>query len=136
MAMTKAFTVGNTVITVNGRVIEDWGVQEPPFEDEPIDAKRTLLRGQGGNSVVLERKNPGRRIRMYLLPGSSDSSYLHSLYLTGAKLTISRNQVGALNSAIATEAVIVQEEAVTRAGSTSISDDVYTIECNDWDEIR
>ena len=70
------------------------------------------------------------------MAGSADSAYLHSLYMTGAVLTISRNQVGAVNGAIATEAIIVQEEAVTRAGSTSISDDVYVIEANDWDEIR
>lgn len=136
MAISKAFTIENTVVTVNGRAIEDWGQQDPAFEDEPIDQKRTLIRGQGGNCTVLERKNAGRRIRLYLMAGSADSAYLHSLYMTGAVLTISRNQVGAVNGAIATEAIIVQEEAVTRAGSTSISDDVYVIEANDWDEIR
>lgn len=136
MAITKAFTVSNTVITVNGRAIEDWGQQDPPYLDEPIDQKRTVVRGQGGNAVVLERKNPGRRITLYLLPGSADSSYLNGLYKSGAIVTLTRNQVGATNAAIGTEGVIVNDAEVTRAGSTSISDDVYVIEMNDWEDAR
>lgn len=136
MAITKAFTVSNTVVTVNGRSIEDWGQQDPPFQDDPVDQKRTVVRGQGGNAVVLERKNPGRRITMYLLPGSADSAYLHGLYLSGDIVTVTRNQVGVVNSAIGTEGVVVQEESVTRGGSTAISDDVYVIDMNDWTEVR
>lgn len=136
MAITKAFTVSNTVVTMNGRSIEDWGQQDPPFQDDPVDPKRTVVRGQGGNAVVLERKNPGRRIMLYLLPGSADSAYLHGLYLSGDIVTVTRNQVGVVNSAIGTEGVVVQEESVTRGGSTSISDDVYVIDMNDWTEIR
>ena len=136
MAITKAFTESNTVVTLNGRAIEDWGQQDPPFQDDPVDQKRTVVRGQGGNAVVLERKNPGRRITLYLLPGSADSAYLHGLYLSGDIVTLTRNQVGVLNSAIGTEGVVVQEESVTRAGSTSISDDVYVIDMNDWTEVR
>ena len=136
MAITKAFTDSNTVVTLNGRAIEDWGQQDPPFQDDPVDQKRTVVRGQGGNAVVLERKNPGRRITLYLLPGSADSAYLHGLYLSGDIVTLTRNQVGVLNSAIGTEGVVVQEESVTRAGSTSISDDVYVIDMNDWTEVR
>lgn len=136
MAISFAFSVENTVITVNSRAIEDWGAAEPPYSDVPIDQKRTLIRAQGGNAVVLERKNPGRRITLNLLPGSADSAYLHALYVSGDPITISRNQVGSMNAAIATEGVIVQEGENTRAGSTSISDDQYIIEVNDWDEVR
>ena len=75
MALTKAFTIENTVVTVNGRSISDWGMTDPAYSDEPIDNKRNLLRGLGGNAVVLERSNPGRRATLNLRPGSADSAF-------------------------------------------------------------
>ena len=136
MAITQAFSVDDTVVTINGRSIDDWGQQDPPYQDEPIDPKHTLIRAQGGNAVALKRKNPGRRVTMYLIPGSADSAYMKSLMDSSAVITLSRNQVGATNAAIGTEGMIVNDDAITRNGATSISDDVYIMEFNDWSDIR
>lgn len=136
MAITTAFTIENTVVTVNGRQIEDWGNADPAFSDEPIDQKRTMMRGLGGNAVVLERSNPGRRVTLNLRPGSADSAYLHGLYQSGAVITLTRTQIGATDGAIGTEGIMTQEQAVTRAGATSISDDVFVFEFNSWNSSR
>ena len=136
MAIAQAFTIENTVVTVNGRLISDWGASDPAYSDEPIDTKRNLIRGLGGNAVVLERTNPGRRVTLSLRPGSEDSAYLQGLYNTGAVITLTRTQVGALDGAVGTEGVMTQEQGVTRVGHGQISDDVYTFEFNTWSATR
>lgn len=136
MALTKAFTIENTVVTVNGRSISDWGMTDPAYSDEPIDNKRNLLRGLGGNAVVLERSNPGRRATLNLRPGSADSAFLHGLFQSGATVTLTRTQIGATDGAIGTEGILTQEQGLTRVGHTQISDDVFVIEFNTWQSMR
>ncbi len=136
MAITKAFTIENTVVTVNGRQISDWGQADPAYSEEPIDTKRNLLRGLGGNATVLERKNPGRRVTLNLRPGSDDSAYLQGLFTSGDTITLTRTHITALDAAVGTEGVMTQEQALTRAGHTQISDDVFVIEFNTWTSTR
>lgn len=132
MAITSALTTANTAITVNGRLITDWGESANPINEEPIDPKRVLRRGQGGNAVVLERVNEGRRVTLSLNPTSADSAYLHSLYLSGAIITYTRYQIGSAETAIGSQGVIINESAVGRGGASSVSDDMFVIEFNDW----
>nr|DAI76098.1 MAG TPA: Protein of unknown function (DUF3277) [Caudoviricetes sp.] len=136
MAITRAFTIENTVITVNGRIISDWGGADPAYQDEPIDPKRVLMRGLGGNATVLERSNPGRRVTLNLKPGSADSSFLQGLYNSGSVITLTQTQVGAIDGAIGTEGVMTQEQTKTRAGASTISDDVFVFEFNKWESSR
>lgn len=136
MSVTQAFTIENTVIMVNGRLISDWGEADPAYSDEAIDPKRRLVRGLGGNATILERSNPGRRVTLNLRPGSADSAFLQGLYLSGAVITLTRTQIGAIDGAIGTEGVMVQEQTVTRAGGQSISDDVFVVEFNTWASMR
>lgn len=119
------------VITLNGRVIDDWGETAQPFTDEPIDPKSVLRRGQGGNACRLDRINPGRRVTLNLNPGGQDSAYANGLMESGATITVSKTQIGTLEAAIGTEGVIVNDGTVGRGGST-ITDDVYNIEFNTW----
>lgn len=119
------------IVSVNGRVIDDWGDTPTPFTDEPIDPASQLRRGQGGNAIRLDRKNPGRRVTLYINPGSKDSAYLQGLFNSRANITISKQQVGTLETAVGTEGVIVNDASVGRGGST-ISDDQYIIEFNTW----
>lgn len=132
MSIAQAFTIENTVVTVNGRLISDWGATDPAYSDEPIDNKRNLIRGLGGNAVVLERSNPGRRVTLNLRAGSADSAYLQGLYNSGAVITLTRTQVGAIDGAVGTEGVMTQEQSVTRIGHGQISDDVFSFEFNTW----
>ncbi len=136
MAITTAFTIENTVVTVNGRAISDWGNSDPAYSEEPIDTTRNLLRGLGGNATVLERKNPGRRVTLNLRPGSDDSSYLHGLFLSGATITLTRTQITALDACVGTEGILTQEQALTRVGHSQISDDTFVIEFNTWTSTR
>lgn len=125
------FSTDLFVVTVNGRVISDWGDAATPFTDAPIDAKRQLRRGQGGNAVRLDRKNPGRAVSLYMNPGSADSAYLHALFNSGANITLSKTQIGTLEAAIGTEGVMINDASMGRGGST-ISDDQYDFEFNVW----
>lgn len=129
------FGPANSVFTLNGRLMTDWGEAASPFSDSPIDAKSSLRRGQGGRAVRLDRKNPGRAVSIYLNPGSPDSAYAQGLFNANANITASWTQIGTLEAAIGTEGVIVNDAASNRAGTT-ISDDQYDFEFNVWNATK
>lgn len=130
------FANDNTVVTVNGRQLTDWGMAEQPYTDEPIDPSSTLLRAQGGNAVRLDRANPGRRVNVYLNPGSADSAYMQGLFNSRANITLSFQQIGTLETALGAEGVIVNDGTRGRAGTTSITDDQFIMEFNSWTASR
>lgn len=134
MALNNFSTV-NSVVTVNGRVIQDWGENATPYSDEPIDQRSNLRRGQGGNAVRLDRKNPGRRVTLYLNPGSPDSAYMQGLFNSNANIELTFTQIGTLDAAVGAEGAIVNDAARGRAGTT-ISDDQFIIEFNAWTGAR
>lgn len=123
-------TTENTVITVNGRQITDWGEAENPVSEEPIDPSSTLRRGMGGNAVRLDRTNPGRRVTLNLNPAGADSAYLQGLLNSRANITYTRTVIGTLETAAGSEGAIVNDGAIERAGGASISDDVFIMEFN------
>lgn len=123
------------VYTMNGRVINDWGETAQPYTEEAIDPRTTLRRGQGGNATRLDRLNPGRRNTLALRPGSPDSAYVQGLFLSGAVITVSKQQIGTLETGVGTEGLIVNDGPVGRAGTT-ITDDVYIIEFNSWNGLK
>lgn len=125
------FSTSNSVVTINGREISDWGETATPYTDEPIDQRSNLRRGQGGNAVRLDRINPGRRVTLYLNPGSPDSAYMQGLYNSNANIEATWTQIGSLDAAVGAEGVIVNDGTRGRAGTT-ISDDQFIIEFNVW----
>lgn len=129
------FSTANSVVTVNGREITDWGETATPYSDEPIDARSTLRRGQGGNAVRLDRINPGRRVTLYLNPGSPDSAYLQGLFNSNANITLTWTQIGTLDAAVGAEGVMVNDGSRGRAGTT-ITDDQFIMEFNAWTATR
>lgn len=124
-----------TVVTINGRQIQDWGETATPYTDAPIDPRSQLRRGQGGNAVRLDRQNPGREVNVYLNPGSSDSAYVQGLLNSNANITLTFTQIGTLETALGSEGVIVNDGQRGRAGST-ITDDQFTIQFNIWEATR
>lgn len=129
-------TTENTVITINGREMTDWGEAENPVTEEPIDQSSTLRRGMGGNAVRLDRINPGRRVTLNLNPGGADASYMQSLLNSRANITYTRTVIGTLENAVGAEGVIVNDAAINRAGGASISDDTFIIEFNSFTTLR
>lgn len=125
------FGPSDSVLTINGRVMSEFGENASPYTDEPIDPKTVLRRGQGGKAIRLDRKNPGRRVNVYFNPGSADSAYMQALFNSNANITASWTQIGTLEAAVGTEGVITNDAAVNRAGTT-VSDDQYTMEFNVW----
>jgi hypothetical protein len=123
------------VVTVNGRVITDFGESDPPVSHDPIDARSTLRRGMGGNATRLDRINPGRTFTLNLNPGSPDSAYMQGLDNSRANITISVTQVGTLETALGSEGIIVNDGSVGRGGQT-ITDDQYIIECNAFTQTK
>lgn len=130
MAITN-FSTDNTVVTVNGRTIKDWGETATPYTDAPIDPSSAVRRGQGGNAVRLDRINPGREVHLFINPGSPDSSYMQGLFNSNANITLTFEQVGTLDIATGTEGAIVNDGTRGRGGMT-ISDDEYIIQFNAW----
>lgn len=133
--MINNFSTDLFVVVVNGRTITDWGDTATPFTDDPIDPKVTLRRGQGGNAVRLNRINPGRNVKLFLNPGSPDSAFMQGLMNSNANITLSKTQIGTLETAIGTEGVIVNDASNGRGGST-ITDDQYIMEFNGWTSMK
>ncbi len=129
------FSTDLFVVTVNGRVISDWGETATPYTDDPIDPKRSLRRGQGGNAVRLDRINPGRTVTLFVNPGSPDSGYLQGLFESGAAITFSKTQIGTLENSIGTEGIMTNDGQVGRGGS-AITDDQYIMEFNVWTALK
>lgn len=125
------FSTDLFVFTVNGREITDWGEAATPYTDDPIDPKRTLRRAQGGRAIRLDRINPGRRVTIYLNPGSPDSAYMQGLYASGANIEVAGTQIGTLETVAGLEGVIVND-AQTGRGGTTITDDQFVMEFNVW----
>jgi hypothetical protein len=123
------FSPENAVVVINGREITDWGETATPYTSEPIDAKSQVRRGQGGSGIRIDRSNPGRRITVYLNPGSPDSAYVQGLMNSRANISLGYTQIGTLEIEAATEGAIVNDASKGRAGST-ISDDQYIMEFN------
>lgn len=124
-----------TVVTINGRQIQDWGDTATPYTDAPIDPRSQLRRGQGGNAVRLDRQNPGREVNVYLNPGSSDSAYVQGLLNSNANITLTFTQIGTLETALGSEGIITNDGQRGRAGST-ITDDQFTMQFNIWEATR
>ena len=122
-------------LTINGRLITDWGNTDPAYTEAPIDPKSTLRRGQGGNAVRLDRINPGRTVTLNLNPGGPDSAFIQSLINSRTSITLGKTQIGTLETAIGTDGVIVNDGTTGRAGQ-NISDDQYIIEFNGWNEAK
>ena len=118
-------------LSINGRIITDFGDSDPAFTDDPIDPKTVIRRGQGGKAVRLDRTNPGRTVVINLNPGSPDSAFMQGLFSSNANIVLNRTQIGTLETAIGTEGAIVNDGQVGRAGMT-ITDDQYTLEFNGW----
>lgn len=129
-------TTENTVITVNGRQLTDWGEAENPVTEEPIDPSTTIRRGMGGNAVRLDRINPGRRVTLSLNPGGADAAYMQGLFASKANITYSRTVIGTLENSLGIEGAIINDGAIERGGGTSISDDVFIMEFNNFTTLR
>lgn len=122
------------VVTVNGLPITDWG-EGTPFRDEPIDPKSTLRRGQGGGGSRLDRLNPGRRVTLNIQPGSPNAAYLSSLMNSRANVSITRTQIGTLESAVGSEGIFTNDGPNDRGGQT-ITDDQFIMEFNSWTDTK
>lgn len=129
------FSIDLFAVSVNGRLISDWGETNPPYTDAPIDPKTVLRRGMGGGAVRLDRKNPGRTVTLNLNPGSPDSAYMQALMNANENIIVSKTQIGTLETAVGTEGVIVNDGPTGRGGTT-ISDDQYIMETNTWTESK
>lgn len=125
----------NNALTINGRLITDWGESATCYTAEDIDPRTVLRRGQGGNAVRLDRQNFGKRVSLALNPGGPDSAFMSGLNASKANITLGRQQIGTLETETGLEGVIVSVGPTGRAGQT-VTDDIYNIEFNSWDELK
>jgi len=123
------FSTENSILTINGRTIKDWGNTDPPYVHRQIDDKETLRRGMGGAAVRYRRVNEGWEQTINLNPGSDDSLYLQGLYNAGTIIVGSYVTVGTLEGAVFSEGVIVRCKEVNRGGP-ALGDDTFVIQYN------
>lgn len=129
------YSIELLTISINGRIITDFGDTDPPYTDDPIDPQSVLRRGMGGNAVRLDRNNPGRTVTLNLNPGSADSAFMQALMNAKENIVLNKTQIGTLETALGTDGVIVNDGQVGRGGQT-ITDDQYIIEFNGWTQSK
>ena len=127
----ERFSTDLLTVSVNGRLINDWGTADPPWSDSSLDDPSVLMRGLGGGAIRFDRTNPGRAVTLSLMPGSPDSAYMQGLFNSKANVTITFTQIGTLEEAVGTEGLIVNDGPRNRGGP-NISDDVYNLQFNGW----
>lgn len=125
----------NNVVTINGRILTNWGESDPALTISPIDPVSVMRRGQGGGAIRLDRINPGKSITLNLEPASPDSAFVMALHNSNQNITLSHVAIGTLEGGIYTEGVIVNVGDHSRIGQT-ISDDQYIIEFNSYNETK
>lgn len=128
MALYEVST-NNGVVIINGREITDWGVTDPPFNVEYIDALSNVVRGQGGNAYSADRQNPGIRVTLNIIPGSPDGLYLAGLANSRAEISGTYTSISAGELAVFAEGKFVSSRALGRMGQTA-NDSTFVAECN------
>lgn len=127
------YGIPNFVFTVNGRTLTEWGESATPVTVSPIDPQAAIRRGMGGSAAGLFRVNPGKSVSISLNPGSNDAKYMQDLFNARAIIEVSYEQIGTNENAVGSEGMIVNVGDTGRAGMT-ITDDVFIMEFNKWDE--
>lgn len=125
----------NLALSVNGRLITDFGETDPAFTIEDIDESSTLRRGQGGSAIRLDRINNGRQAVLNLNPAGDDSAFMMGLRNAKENITITYEFVGTGEAGVLSEGLISGVGTYGRAGQ-SITDDQYTMMFNLADETR
>ena len=130
----KNYSTENVVVTVNGRVINDWG-EDNPVREAMIDPHGTLMRGLGGRAARLDRINPGRLVELNIMPGSPDAAYLQGLLMSRANITYTRTVISTMENAVGSEGMFVEDGEINRGGMT-ISDDSFTMHFNKFETLK
>ncbi len=130
------FSPSNTDFRINGRAITQWGTASPPLTIDLIDQSGNLIRGEGGDAVALYRDNPGYRVTVNVLPGTTDSAYLSGLYNSRADLTFSHTVISTFELAAGAEGIFTTIGSMGRAGTSTVTDDQYVMEFNSVDISR
>ena len=122
-------STNNGVVIINGREITDWGVTDPPFNVEYIDALSSVVRGHGGNAYSSDRINPGIRVTLNIIPGSPDAVYLAALANTRTEISGTYTSLSAGELALWAEGKFVNSRALGRMGANA-NDSTFVAECN------
>lgn len=123
-------SVENTVVVLTGvGVVNDWGRTDPPFTVEQIDDSAVLSRGLGGNAARFHRINPGLRLTLNLMPGSSQATALQALVLARTEMSGSYASIAGLEGAVFSEGVITRGKSMARGGP-GMNDATFVIEFN------
>ena len=125
------FSTDKLIVIVNGRQLTDWGENDPPFDHDFPSELGVMRKGMGGGAARLDLVEPGQVFNLYLQPGSPDSAFISVLKLSRATITIAHSQLGTLEAGLGREGMIKNRQSSGRGGQT-ITDDVFTIECNKY----
>lgn len=121
------FSIEDSVVTVNGRVIRNWAESDGCVTEEPVNNKITVTQGLGGQAYFSKRPKEGWRVTIRVLPGSSDAAFLMGLYNSTATIMYARYQVSTLDGAVGTDGKIERVNATTRVSASTVSPDEFVI---------
>lgn len=118
-------------LTINGRVISDWGDTDPPVEISEA-ALANIKRGQGGRSVGATIKNQERTLTIHLLLGGEDVAFIEGLILSGSLVCEISYDNLPFNIAGAGQGLLTTTGAISGGGDTPTTDKSYTFALSNW----
>lgn len=121
-------------LTVFGIPIDDFGDTDPPITIEDIEQRSTLKRGIGSTSVRLDNQTLPKRLTINLMPGSDQVRQILAAAKSGVDATFSFRQSGTNEMHAGYDGVLVNRGSAGRAGKSSVSDEVLTLEFADGEE--
>lgn len=115
-------------LSINGRLIQQFGKNDNGVETETNDDKNMVTRLLNGDSVITGRLQEGATQTIYLARGSKDAQFMQSAYDNATVLGSAVNVMSEGN-----ESVVCSEGAVTKVSSvnhfgTEIDDAVFTVQ--------
>jgi hypothetical protein len=119
----------NSVLTINGATVDEWGQTDPPLTLEQIDDKEVLVRGLSGGAARIRRINEGWSLTVNLQPGSENSKYLSTLANNAVGVSASYATIGTNENWIGTEGVMTRQPSMGRGGP-GFTDDQFQFQFN------
>lgn len=121
------FSIGNSLLELNGGEINDWGQTDPAVTFEYIDPAAVLRKGLGGKGLRIDSVAQGVRVTLNLNPGGTDSATVNGYLNSKEDMTLSHTALGTLETLVLTEGAVVNRGTIGRYGN-NISDDQYILE--------
>ena len=134
MSMVNYGAAGSN-LSINGITISSFGDTDPPITIDDIGTRSELKSGTGGGSLRLDNVTRGKTLVIHLLPDSDEARQIIALDKARVDFYGSFSQSGSKESLLFFNGILKNRGQIGRGGKAKVTDDQFTFEFNDSEEI-